>query len=74
MQMSVRRVSASPLRSFLHTESASARLLVAAVALTLFFLVAGLEARRESDLGDLPDHCRLILPVLAGLTGMAFRC
>jgi hypothetical protein len=35
MQMSVRGVSASPLRSFLHTESASARLLVAAIALAL---------------------------------------
>jgi Na+/H+ antiporter NhaA len=113
MQMSMRGVSASPLRSFLHTESASARLLVAAVALaliwanvtpagydgfwtwefpvrlgplvatldlrewvnsgamTLFFLVAGLEARREFDLGDLRDHRRLILPTVAGLTGMA---
>ena len=112
-QMSMRGISASPLRSFLHTESASARLLVAAVALaliwanvapsgyngfwawefpvrlgplattldlrgwvnsgamTLFFLVAGLEARREFDLGDLRDHRRLILPVVAGLTGMA---
>ena len=113
LQMSMRSVSASPLRSFLHTESASARSLVAAVALaliwanvapagydgfwayqfpvrlgplattldlrewinsgamTLFFLVAGLEARREFDLGDLRDHRRLILPVVAGLTGMA---
>lgn len=112
-QMSMRGVSASPLRAFLHTESASARLLVAAVALaliwanvapagydgfwarefpvrlgplattldlrgwvnsgamTLFFLVAGLEARREFDLGDLRDRRRLILPVVAGLTGMA---
>ena len=112
-QMSMRGISASPLRAFLRTESASARLLVVAVALaliwanagaagydkfwasdfpvrigplaatldlrgwvnsgtmTLFFLVAGLEARREFDLGDLRDRRRLILPVLAGLAGMA---
>jgi Na+/H+ antiporter NhaA len=38
--------------------------------MTLFFLVVGLEARREFDLGDLREHRRLILPVLAGLTGM----
>ena len=39
-------------------------------AMTLFFLVAGLEARREFDLGDLRDRRRLILPVVAGLAGM----
>jgi Na+/H+ antiporter NhaA len=39
--------------------------------MTLFFLVVGLEARREIDLGDLRDHRRLILPVAAGLAGMA---
>jgi Na+/H+ antiporter NhaA len=112
-QMSMRGMSASPLRAFLRTESFSARLLVAAVAvaliwanvapaaydgfwatnlpvrlgpftttldlrdwvnsgaMTLFFLVAGLEARREFDLGDLRDRHRLILPVVAGLVGMA---
>jgi Na+/H+ antiporter NhaA len=112
-QMSMRGVSASPLRAFLRTETSSARLLVAAVgvaliwanvapsgyngfwasdlptrlgplvttldlrgwvnsgAMTLFFLVAGLEARREFDLGDLRDRHRLILPVVAGLVGMA---
>jgi hypothetical protein len=112
-QMSMRGISASPLRAFLRTESASARLLVVAVAvtliwanvapagyngfwaldfpvrfgelsttldlrgwvnsgaMTLFFLVAGLEARREFDLGDLRDRRRLILPVVAGLAGMA---
>jgi Na+/H+ antiporter NhaA len=111
--MSMRGISASPLRTYLRTESASARLLVAAVAvaliwaniapagyngfwasdfpvrfgplattldlrgwvnsgaMTLFFLVAGLEARREFDLGDLRDRHRLILPVVAGLAGMA---
>ncbi|WP_211771105.1 Na+/H+ antiporter NhaA [Kutzneria sp. CA-103260] len=39
--------------------------------MTLFFLVVGLEARREIDLGDLRDHRRLILPAAAGLVGMA---
>ncbi|HVX45466.1 MAG TPA: Na+/H+ antiporter NhaA [Mycobacteriales bacterium] len=38
--------------------------------MTLFFLVVGLEARREFDLGDLREHRRLILPVAAGLAGM----
>jgi Na+/H+ antiporter NhaA len=40
-------------------------------AMTLFFLVVGLEARREFDLGDLRDRRRLILPCLAALLGMA---
>ena len=39
--------------------------------MTLFFLVVGLEARREFDLGELRDRRRLILPVTAGLAGMA---
>ncbi|HJP77811.1 MAG TPA: Na+/H+ antiporter NhaA [Pseudonocardiaceae bacterium] len=111
MPMTMSKVT-SPLRTFLNTESASARVLVGAVVLalawanlapagyesfwttlfpvrfgplavsldlrtwvnsglmTLFFLVVGLEARREFDLGDLRDRSRLILPVLAGLTGM----
>ncbi|MFD0782877.1 Na+/H+ antiporter NhaA [Micromonospora azadirachtae] len=38
--------------------------------MTLFFLVVGLEARREFDLGDLRERRRLILPVLAGAAGM----
>ena len=112
MPMTMAGKVASPLRAFLSTESASARVLVGAVVLalvwanltpagyetfwtsvlpvrvgplalsldlrtwvnsglmTLFFLVVGLEARREFDLGDLREHRRLILPVLAGLTGM----
>ncbi|HXT93883.1 MAG TPA: Na+/H+ antiporter NhaA, partial [Trebonia sp.] len=44
---------------------------VSSGAMTLFFLVAGLEARREFDLGDLRDRRRLILPAAAGLAGMA---
>ncbi|RKR91115.1 sodium/proton antiporter (NhaA family) [Micromonospora pisi] len=38
--------------------------------MTLFFLVVGLEARREFDLGDLRDRRRFLLPALAGITGM----
>jgi Na+/H+ antiporter NhaA len=38
--------------------------------MTLFFLVVGLEARREFDLGDLRDRSRFVLPMLAGITGM----
>lgn len=104
--------AASPLRSFLRTESNSAGVLVAAIAaalvwanvapeayeafwtwalpvrigplaadldlrewvdsglMTFFFLVVGLEARRELDLGDLRDRRGLILPVTAGFVGM----
>jgi Na+/H+ antiporter NhaA len=39
--------------------------------MTLFFLVVGLEARREFDLGDLRDRRRFILPAAAGIVGMA---
>jgi Na+/H+ antiporter NhaA len=38
--------------------------------MTLFFLVLGLEARREIDLGDLRDRGRVVLPVAAGLLAM----
>ncbi|WP_444947935.1 Na+/H+ antiporter NhaA [Micromonospora ureilytica] len=38
--------------------------------MTLFFLVVGLEARREFDLGDLRDRRRFVLPCVAGLIGM----
>ncbi|WP_029135634.1 Na+/H+ antiporter NhaA [Nakamurella lactea] len=106
------RGRAGPLRAFLRTESGSASVLVAAVAvallwvnvdqasyaavwhtelsirlgsvglsydlqtwvnsglMTLFFLVVGLEARREIDLGDLRERRRFILPLAAGLAGM----
>jgi len=38
--------------------------------MTLFFLVVGLEAKRERDLGELREGRRLTVPVLAGLAGM----
>jgi Na+/H+ antiporter NhaA len=39
--------------------------------MAFFFLVVGLEARREFDVGELRVRSRLTLPVLVGLTGMA---
>ncbi|MCW2759911.1 MAG: sodium/proton antiporter [Marmoricola sp.] len=38
--------------------------------MALFFLVIGLEARREFDLGDLRERRRFILPLTAGLVAM----
>jgi Na+/H+ antiporter NhaA len=39
--------------------------------MAFFFLVAGLEARREFDMGELRERRRLALPVVVGLGGMA---
>ncbi len=39
--------------------------------MTFFFLVVGLEARREFDMGELRERRRLMLPLVAGLAGMA---
>jgi Na+/H+ antiporter NhaA len=39
--------------------------------MTLFFLVVGLEAKRELDLGELRERSRLAIPVVAALGGMA---
>ena len=39
--------------------------------MTFFFFVAGLEARRELDLGELRERRRFALPLLAGVGGMA---
>jgi Na+/H+ antiporter NhaA len=39
--------------------------------MTVFFFLVGLEARREFDLGELRERPRLVLPLLAGLVGMA---
>ncbi|HZV08882.1 MAG TPA: Na+/H+ antiporter NhaA, partial [Novosphingobium sp.] len=38
--------------------------------MALFFLVVGLEARREFDMGELRVRSRLALPLLIGLGGM----
>ena len=43
---------------------------VSAGLMTLFFVVVGLEARREFDLGELRERRRVALPVLAGIGGM----
>jgi Na+/H+ antiporter NhaA len=40
--------------------------------MALFFLVVGLEARREFDVGELRVRSRLALPVVVGLAGMIF--
>ena len=39
--------------------------------MTLFFLVVGLEAKRELDLGEMRDRRRVAIPVLAALGGLA---
>jgi Na+/H+ antiporter NhaA len=38
--------------------------------MTLFFLVVGLEAKRELDLGELRERTRLAIPVVASVGGM----
>ena len=38
--------------------------------MTFFFLVVGLEARREFDMGELRERRRLTLPLMIGLGGM----
>jgi Na+/H+ antiporter NhaA len=38
--------------------------------MTFFFFVAGLEARREFDLGELRERRRFTLPLVAGIGGM----
>ena len=40
--------------------------------MTLFFLVVGLEAKREMDLGEFRDRRRIAVPVLAAVGGMLF--
>ena len=38
--------------------------------MSFFFLVVGLEARREIDIGEFRERARAVLPVLAGIGGM----
>jgi Na+/H+ antiporter NhaA len=54
-----------------HGINTSLREFVNSGLMALFFLVVGLEARREFDVGELRIRSRLTLPVLVGLTGMA---
>ena len=107
-----RRDLRTPLRQFLHTETGSAAILVAAIVAALiwanisasnyehvwampltagidgksltmdlrtfvnsglmafFFLVVGLEARREWDMGELRIRSRVTLPFIVGISGM----
>jgi Na+/H+ antiporter NhaA len=39
--------------------------------MSFFFFVVGLEARREFDIGELRERRRVMLPLLAGIGGMA---
>ena len=50
--------------------AASLREFVNSGLMALFFLVVGLEARREWDMGELRIRSRLALPVVIGLGGM----
>ncbi|HEU4703888.1 MAG TPA: Na+/H+ antiporter NhaA [Conexibacter sp.] len=52
------------------TLAASTRHWVNDGLMALFFLVVGLEARRELDLGELRERRRLLLPAAAALGGM----
>lgn len=51
-------------------ETLDLRMWVNSGLMTLFFLVVGLEARREVDLGELRDRRRFLLPLVAGVSGM----
>src|SRR5207302_6783929 len=51
--------------------SASLRDWVNEGLMTLFFLVVGLEAKRQLDLGELRERRRLAIPVLAAIAGIA---
>ena len=54
-----------------HAISASLRAWVNEGLMTLFFLVVGLEAKRELDLGELRERNRIAIPVLGALGGAA---
>lgn len=50
--------------------SASLRSLIDEGLMSVFFLIVGLEARRELDLGELRDRRRLMLPIVVGAAGV----
>ncbi len=54
-----------------HVLSGSLRQWVNEGLMALFFLVVGLEAKRELDLGELRERGRVAIPVIAALGGMA---
>jgi Na+/H+ antiporter NhaA len=54
-----------------HEISATLRNWVNQGLMTLFFLVVGLEAKRQLDLGELRERRRLAVPVVAALFGVA---
>jgi Na+/H+ antiporter NhaA len=54
-----------------HVLSGSLRQWVNEGLMTLFFLVVGLEAKRELDLGELRERNRIAIPVVAAMGGMA---
>ncbi len=54
-----------------HALAADLRAWVDEGLMTLFFLVVGLEAKRELDLGELRERNRIAIPVVAALGGMA---
>jgi Na+/H+ antiporter NhaA len=54
-----------------HEISATLRNWVNEGLMTLFFLVVGLEAKRQLDLGELRERRRLAVPVVAALFGVA---
>ena len=54
-----------------HELSADLREWINSGLMTLFFLVVGLEAKRELDLGELRERARLAVPVVCSLGGMA---
>lgn len=54
-----------------HELEATARVWVNQGLMAIFFLVVGLEAKRELDEGELRERGRLTIPVMAALGGMA---
>jgi Na+/H+ antiporter NhaA len=54
-----------------HGISANLRQWINEGLMTLFFLVVGLEAKRELDLGELRERRRLAIPVVAAIGGVA---